>query len=181
MWGCFKSSLSFRSKTGVATRLSYQITTYVSEPREENMWAARIDDRFDSLKRHTIRIQFLWYILITGLLSVKGKVREFLKKSGKIIDVVKVSEKSGNSVFRFIVHKSSSRFWNAFSFGKDEKYAAKQARRSIWHSTPDTCISWGQWFSLSRKEVENEEKNIDGLQKKQHRLFLIDTRSVKTV
>ena len=108
----------------------------------------------------------MWYFLIAGLLSVKGKVREFFKKSGKIIDVVKVSEKSGNSVFRFIVHKSSSRLWNAFSFGKDEKYAAKQAKRLIWHSTPDTCSSWGQWFSLSRKEVENEEKNIDGLQKK---------------
>ena len=48
--------MSFRSKTGVAARLSYQITKYVSEPREENMWAARIDDRFDSLKRYTIRI-----------------------------------------------------------------------------------------------------------------------------
>ena len=43
-------------------------------------------------------------------ISVKGKVREFFKKSGKIIDTVKVSEKSENSVLRFIVHKSSSRF-----------------------------------------------------------------------
>ena len=60
--------------------------------------------------------------------------------SGKIFDIVKVSEKSGNSVFWFIVHKFSSRFWNAFSFGKGEKYAAKQAKRSIRHSTPDTCV-----------------------------------------
>ena len=52
----------------------------------------------------------------------------------------KVREKSGNSVFWFIVHKFSSRFWNAFSFGKDEKYAAKQAKQSIWHSTSDTCV-----------------------------------------
>ena len=35
------------------------------------------------------------------------KVRE---KSGKIFDIVKLSEKSGNSVFWFIVHKWSSRF-----------------------------------------------------------------------
>ena len=61
----------------------------------------------------------------------QGKVREFFKKSGKIFDILKVSEKSGNSVFRFIVRKFSSRFWNAFSFGKDEKYAARQAKRSI--------------------------------------------------
>ena len=68
------------------------------------------------------------------------KVRE---KSGKIFDIIKVSEKSGNSVFWFIVHKFSSRFCNAFSFGKDEKYAAKQAKQSIWHSTSDTCSSCG--------------------------------------
>ena len=40
----------------------------------------------------------------------QGKVREFFKKSGKIFDIVKVSEKSGNSVFRFLVRKFSSRF-----------------------------------------------------------------------
>ena len=40
----------------------------------------------------------------------QGKVGEFFKKSGKIFDIVKVSEKSGNSVFWFIVHKFSSRF-----------------------------------------------------------------------
>ena len=39
----------------------------------------------------------------------QGRVREFVKKSGKIFDIVKVSEKSGNSVFRFIVRKFSSR------------------------------------------------------------------------
>ena len=37
------------------------------------------------------------------------KVREFFKKSEKIFDIVKVIEKSGNSVFRFMVHKCSSR------------------------------------------------------------------------
>ena len=40
----------------------------------------------------------------------QGKVREFFKKSRKNFDIVKVSEKSGNSVFLFIVHKFSSRF-----------------------------------------------------------------------
>ena len=84
----------------------------------------------------------------------QGKVREkrkFFKvreKSGEIFDIVKVSERSENSFFQFIVHKFSSRLWNAFSFGKDEKHAAKQGKRSIWHSTPDLCSSCGQWFSL---------------------------------
>ena len=46
----------------------------------------------------------------------QGKVREkrtffkVRKKSGEIFDIFKGSEKSGNSVFRFIVHKVSSRF-----------------------------------------------------------------------
>ena len=56
----------------------------------------------------------------------QGRWKIFLKKSVKIFDIVKVSEKSGNSVFRCIVHKCSSRLRNAFSFGEDEKYAAKQ-------------------------------------------------------
>ena len=77
----------------------------------------------------------------------QGKVREFFKKSGKIFDIVKVSEKSGNSVFWFIVHNFSSRFWNAFSFGKDKKYGARQEKRSI-DTTSDTCGSCDQWFSL---------------------------------
>ena len=49
----------------------------------------------------------------------QGKVWEFSKTWEKIFDIVRVSEKSGNSVFPFIVHKFSSLFWNAFSFGKD--------------------------------------------------------------
>ena len=48
----------------------------------------------------------------------QGKVREFFKTSGKIFDIVKVSEKSGNSVFRSILHKFSSRFWNHFLLEK---------------------------------------------------------------
>ena len=118
--------------------------------------------------------------------SRSGKVRELFKKSGKIFGIVKVSERLGDSVFRFIVHisscniynrrihKSFSRFWNAF--GKDKKYAAKKGRRSIWHSMPDTFSNCGQWFLLwnsffhipsfsfheTQKEFENEEINIDG-------------------
>ena len=83
-----------------------------------------------------------------GNIREKRKFFNVREKSGKIFDIVKVSEKSGNSVFRFIVHKLSSRLWNTFSFGKDEKNAAKQAKRSIWQSTPDTCSSCGQWFLL---------------------------------
>ena len=71
----------------------------------------------------------------TKIFQGQGKVRKFFKKSGKIFDIVKVGEKSGNSVFQFVVHKFSSRLWDAFSFLKDEKYAAKQAKQSIWHST----------------------------------------------
>ena len=33
----------------------------------------------------------------------QGKVRDLKKKSGKIFDIVKVSEKSGNSVFRCVI------------------------------------------------------------------------------
>ena len=46
----------------------------------------------------------------TKIFQGQGKVREFFKKSGKIFDIVKVSEMSGNSVFRFIVDKFSSKF-----------------------------------------------------------------------
>ena len=44
--------------------------------------------------------------------SRSGKSQGIFKKSGKIFAIVKVSEKSGNSVFWFIhvVHKCSSRF-----------------------------------------------------------------------
>ena len=41
--------------------------------------------------------------------KVREKSGNFFKKSGEIFDIVKVSEKSGNSFFRFIVDKFSSR------------------------------------------------------------------------
>ena len=121
-----------------------------------------------------------------GKVREKQKIFKVREKSGKILDIVKVSEKSGNSVFRFIVHKFSSTLWNAFSFSKDEKYAVKQAQQSIWHSTPDIhlyvvvvvsgfrsdCFLPNSFFLLheKQKEVENEEKNIDSLQKKLKRM-----------
>ena len=66
-----------------------------------------------------------------GKVRDKGKFFKVREKSGKIFDIVKVSETSGNSVLWFMVHKFSSSFRNVFSFGKDEKYAAKQAKQSI--------------------------------------------------
>ena len=112
-----------------------------------------------SEQRQTWPICFEYWLLVTLIfLRLLFFVISWLPRSGKSQGKIKIfqgrgkslvlSERSGNSVFRFIVHKSSSRFWNAFSFGKDDKYAAKQAKRSIWHSTPDTLSSWGQWFSL---------------------------------
>ena len=79
----------------------------------------------------------------------QGKVSEFFKKSGEIFDIVKVSEKWGNSVIQFIVHKFSSRFWNTFSVGKDENCAAKEGKcgNSTW-CTPDTCSSCDHCFSF---------------------------------
>ena len=47
------------------------------------------------------KIQCRLFLYLQGCYG-QGKVREFFKKSGKIFDIVKVSEKSGNSVFWFI-------------------------------------------------------------------------------
>ena len=41
--------------------------------------------------------------------SGKNKIFKVREKSRKIFDIIKVSERSGNSVFWFIVHKFSSR------------------------------------------------------------------------
>ena len=66
------------------------------------------------------------------------------------------------------------------------KYAVKQAQQSIWHSTPDIhlyvvvvvsgfrseCFLPNSFllFREKQKEVENEEKNIDSVQKKLKRM-----------
>ena len=111
--------------------------------------------------------------------KVRGKRTFFMvrEKSGNLFDIVKVSEKSGNSVFLFIVHKFSS-FLQDFEmhFLSENTKSMPQSKQSDQHSTSNTCSSCGQWFSCqclffqipssSRKEVENEEKTIDGLQKK---------------
>ena len=136
----------------------------------------------------------------------QGKVREKQKffrvreKSGKILDIVKVSEKSGNSVFQFIVHKFSSTLWNAFSFRKDEKYAVKQAQQSIWHFTPDihlyvvVVVSGfilnaffqipSSSYAKSRKRLKMKRKILTACKisesKCKHWLFFINKRSVKS-
>ena len=46
----------------------------------------------------------------SGKSQGKRKFFKVKEKSGKIFDIIKVSEKSGNSVFWFIVHKFSSIF-----------------------------------------------------------------------
>ena len=96
------------------------------------------------------RTMFLyWSQPVSKVATVSAEKNENFSRSGKSQGIfLKSSEKSGNSVFRFIIHKFSSRLWDAFSFGKDEKYAAKQAKRSISHSTPYSCSSCGHWFSL---------------------------------
>ena len=82
--------------------------------------------------------------------KVRGK-RTFFKvreKSGNLFDIVKVSEKSGNSVFLFIVHKFSS-FLQDFEmhFLSENTTSMPQSKQSDQHSTSNTCSSCGQWFS----------------------------------
>ena len=49
--------------------------------------------------------------------KIQGKTKIF-QGQGKIFDIGKVSEKLGNSVFRFIANKSSFRFFITFFLGK---------------------------------------------------------------
>ena len=49
----------------------------------------------------------------------QGKVREFFKKSRKIFDIGKASEKSANSVFQFIANEFSAHYLNTCSGEKD--------------------------------------------------------------
>ena len=80
---------------------------------------------------------FIWYSGLpwagksqgkSKLFQGQAKVSEFLKRSGKFFDIVKVSEKSGNLLVQSNALHTKSR--------------------------------------QKPKEVENEEKNINGLQKK---------------
>lgn len=68
--------------------------------------------------------------------------------SWKTLAIVKVSE-WGNYIFRLQFIRFTWRWWNAFSAEKDEKYAAKRAKRSLFYILlPNMCCSCGQWFSL---------------------------------
>ena len=66
---------------------------------------------------------------MNGVATVReksGKTDNFLR-SGKIFDIVKVSEKSGNSVFRFTVHKFSFTL-KYFFFRKKRKVCCKASK-----------------------------------------------------
>ena len=89
----------------------------------ENFDATRnILEAFVSLKVLLLCVSFLskycsgaffsaWVCELHQGFHGQGKFLEnFLKKGEKIFDIVRVSEKSGNSVFPFIVHKFSSLF-----------------------------------------------------------------------
>ena len=56
-----------------------------------------------------------------------GKTENFLR-SGKIFDIVKVSEKSGNSVFWFTVHKFS--FTLKYFFFRKKRKSMLQIKQS---------------------------------------------------
>ena len=76
----------------------------------------------------------------TKIFQGQGKVREFCKKSGKISVLVKVSEKSGNFVFRLA--QGFVKIMKTFSFGK--------LSCSGWSGASYVfkCKVFGQWFSL---------------------------------
>ena len=76
----------------------------------------------------------------TKIFQGQGKVREFCKKSGKISVLVKVSEKSGNFVFRLA--QGFVKIMKTFSFGK------LSCSRSSGASYVFKCKVFGQWFSL---------------------------------
>ena len=76
----------------------------------------------------------------TKIFQGQGKVREFCKKSGKISVLVKVSEKSGNFVFRLA--QGFVKIMKTFSFRK------LSCSRSSGASYVFKCKVFGQWFSL---------------------------------
>ena len=54
---------------------------------------------------------------VATVFKVREKSGNFLKHQGKSL----ILSKSGNSVFRFILHKFSSRFWNHFLLEKTKR------------------------------------------------------------
>ena len=97
------------------------------------------------------------------------------QKSGKIFDIVKVIEKSGNSIFRFIVHKFSSRLKKCIFFRERWKVCCKAISLTLRLTYVVVvvidfrceCFLPNPFFypRKKRKEVENEEKNIDAYKK----------------
>ena len=69
----------------------------------------------------------------------KSRKNKNFSRSGKTFDIVKVSE-SGNHIFRLQFISFTWRWWNAFRAEKDEKYAAKQAKRSRFYTLCPTCV-----------------------------------------
>ena len=61
----------------------------------------------------------------------QGKVRKFFKKSGKIFHIVKVSEKTGISVFWFIVHKLIQDFEMHFLSEKAKRMLQSKQSKSV--------------------------------------------------
>ena len=79
----------------------------------------------------------------------QGKVRKFFKKSGKIFDIVKVSEKTGISVFRFIVHKLIQDFEMHFLSEKTKRMLqSKQSDQFDTLRLTHVVVVASQWFSL---------------------------------
>ena len=111
-----------------------------------------------------------WKVKKMGKFSRSGKGPQ------KSLILSKSVKSQGILFFAFIVHKFSSRFWSVFSFRN-----AKSILQSKQSNQFDTlCLTHvvavvsgfhcecflPNSFLLNRKEVENEEKNIDRLQKK---------------
>ena len=63
--------------------------------------------------------------------KVREKSGNFLKSQGRSVILSKSVKSQGIVFFRYIVHKFSSRPWNAFSFGKDEKWVCCKASKAI--------------------------------------------------
>ena len=93
-----------------------------------------------------LRLLFFCYIVVATVreksgknknFQGQGKVREFFKKSGKIFGIVKVSERSGDSVFRSIVHKTSSTILKCIFSRKRWKVCCKASKAINW-----TLYAW---------------------------------------
>ena len=135
---------------------------------------------------------------VATVLKVREKSGNFSKRQGKFLILLK-SVKSQGILYSGFYFISFLQDFEIIFFWKDETYTAKQAKRTIWHSTPERCSSCGQWFLLwmlsskfllplpakSRKRLKMKRKLWMACKKGEseckHGLFLINKRSVKTV